>query len=250
MQLVGLLAAVVGLLTAFFAGSQKATSGTQELIVVGLAASGAIGGFLIVFTLLQGRSSVNNRRIIAAVLWVAVATLSAVGIWKRSDRLDRVGLMTTECEHPGARARHEATQATAASTSSCSSPCSCRVPGRHRVGADAVGHGGCGSRQEKARARPTAFWDAAPVGHSDSRAHPRSAQSDGLGGQWDVNCLTPGLTWCPGGGRAHGPAGVEAATMGPGPRKRADCHVPGALRAAYRDPPLLEGDAATARTRG
>lgn len=77
-QLVGLLAGVVGLVTSLFA-SAKADGG--ELIVAALASSAAIVGFLVAFNILSGRLA-DRLRILGAILTFALLLGAAVVVWR------------------------------------------------------------------------------------------------------------------------------------------------------------------------
>jgi hypothetical protein len=78
-QLLGLLAGVVGLVTSLFAAT---TSGPQDLIVAALASSSAIAGFLLVFTVLQGGGPEYKRRSVVAALLLGALLAAAIGVWK------------------------------------------------------------------------------------------------------------------------------------------------------------------------
>jgi hypothetical protein len=77
-QLLGLLAGVVGLITSLFAAAK---SDPRELLVAALSSSMAIIGFLVVFSVLVGRLT-DKARIAQAVLTFLVLLGVAVVIWR------------------------------------------------------------------------------------------------------------------------------------------------------------------------
>jgi hypothetical protein len=79
-QLLGLLAGVVGLVTSLFASTMG--RGSREIIVAGFAAAAAIGGFLLVFTLLQNGSATSTRRMVIATATVILLAAASVIAWR------------------------------------------------------------------------------------------------------------------------------------------------------------------------
>jgi hypothetical protein len=81
LQLLGLLAAVVGLVTSMFVSARQGDP--QSLIVAALSASASIAGFLVVFSILQGLRIGNQKwRIAAACVLLCLLLGGPIFVWK------------------------------------------------------------------------------------------------------------------------------------------------------------------------